>query len=69
MVQPGRGFKSRIDSITDPELLEYERRSLQRLLVAARGSMQYREVVAKAASIRDRLKVLADDEADIEVHR
>ena len=69
MVQPGRRFKSRIDSIADPELLEHEQRSLQRLLAVARDSMQFREVVAKAAYIRDRLKVLADEEADIEVYQ
>ena len=69
MVQSGRGFKSRIDRIADPEWLEHERRSLQRLLVAARDSMQFREVAAKAAYIRDRLKELADEEADVEVHQ
>ena len=39
MAQPGKAFKNfkhRIDSIADPELLETERRSLQRLLVATR---------------------------------
>jgi hypothetical protein len=66
MVQLEKGFKNRIDRITDPEWLEQEQRFLQRLLVAARDSMQLREVVAKTAYIRDRLKVLADEESDTE---
>jgi GAF domain-containing protein len=69
MVQPGRGFKDRIDSIADPELLEHERRSLQRLLVAARDPDRFREVAAKTAYILDRLKTLADEESEAEVDR
>jgi hypothetical protein len=69
MTQPERGFKNRIDRISDPEWLEQERRSLQRLLVAARDSTQLREVVAKTAYIKDRLKVLADEESDTDVDR
>jgi hypothetical protein len=66
MTQPGRGFKHHIDSIVDPELLESERRSLQRLLVAARDPKQFRDAAAKTAYILDRLKTLADEESDIE---
>jgi hypothetical protein len=69
MAQPGNGFKRRIDTIADPELLEHERRSLQRLLVAARDPKQFREAAAKTAYIVDRLKMLADEEADAEVDR
>jgi hypothetical protein len=67
MVQPEKGFKNRIDRITDPEWLEQEQRFLQRLLVAARDSRQLRAVVAKTAYIRDRLRVLADEESDPDV--
>jgi hypothetical protein len=67
MTQPGRGFKHYIDSIADPELLESERHSLQRLLVAARDPKQFRDAAAKTAYILDRLKTLADEESDIEV--
>lgn len=67
MAQPGRGYKSRIDSIADPELLENERRSLQRLVVAARNPEQFHEAAAKTAYILDRLKMLADEESDTEV--
>ena len=67
MAQPGRGFKSRVDSIADPELLENERRSLQRLLVAAHDLKQFHEAAAKTAYILDRLKMLADEESDTEV--
>ena len=69
MAQAGKGFKSHIDTMSDPELLEYERRSLQRLLVAARDPKQLREAAAKVAYIADRLKMLADEEAEIEVER
>jgi hypothetical protein len=69
MVQPGKGFKNHIDTVSDPELLEHERRSLQRLLVAARDPKQFREAAAKVAYIVDRLKILADEEADTEVDR
>jgi hypothetical protein len=69
MAQLGERFKSHIDTISDPELLEHERRSLQRLLVAARDPKQYREAAAKVAYIVDRLKMLADEEADAEVDR
>jgi hypothetical protein len=67
MALPGKGFKHRIDSIADPELLETERRSLQRLLVAARDPKQFREVAAKTAYILDRLKMLAEEESEAEV--
>ena len=67
MAQPGRVFKHRIDSIADPELLETERRSLQRLLVAARDPKQFRQVAAQTAYILDRLKMLADEESEAEV--
>jgi hypothetical protein len=69
MAQAGQGFKSHIDTISDPELLEHERRSLQRLLVAARDPKQLREAAAKVAYIADRLKMLADEEAEAEVER
>ncbi len=67
MAQPGKAFKSRIDSIIDPELLETERRSLHRLLVATRDAEQFREAAAKTAYIMDRLKTLADEEAEAEL--
>jgi hypothetical protein len=40
---------------------------LQRLLVAARDPKQFREAAAKTAYILDRLKMLADEESEIEV--
>jgi hypothetical protein len=64
MAQPGKAFKHRIDSIADPELLETERRSLQRLLVATRDAKQFREAAAKTAYILDRLKLLAEEESE-----
>jgi hypothetical protein len=67
MAQPGKAFKTRIDTIVDPELLETERRSLQRLLMATRDAKQFREAAAKTAYILDRLKNLADEEAETEV--
>ena len=70
MAQPGKAFKNfkhRIDSIADPELLETERRSLQRLLVATRDAGQFRDAAAKTAYILDRLKSLADEESDAEL--
>ena len=67
MAQPGKTFKKRIDSIADPELLETERRSLQRLLVATRDATQFREAAAKTAYILDRLKALADEESEAEL--
>ena len=66
MAQPGKAFKNRIDSILDPELLESERRSLQRLLAATRDAKQFREAAAKTAYILDRLKALADEELEAE---
>jgi hypothetical protein len=69
MAQPGTTFKKRIDSIADPELLETERRSLQRLLVATRDAQQFREAAAKTAYILDRLKALADEESEAELDR
>jgi hypothetical protein len=72
MAQPGKAFKNfkhRIDSIADPELLETERRSLQRLLVATRDARQFRDAAAKTAYILDRLKSLADEESDAELDR
>ena len=66
MAQLGKAFKNRIDSIVDPELLETERRSLQRLLVATRNAKQFREAAAQTAYILDRLKVLADEESEAE---
>ena len=69
MAQLGRGFKNRIDNIADPELLENERRSLQRLLAAARDPKQFSEAAAKTAYILDRLKMLADEEIETEVDR
>jgi hypothetical protein len=66
MAQPGKTFKHRIDSIADPELLETERRSLQRLLMATRDARQFREAAAKTAYILDRLKTLADEESEAE---
>jgi hypothetical protein len=67
MAQPGKAFKNRIDSIVDPELLETERRSLQRFLMATRDAKQFREAAAKTAYILDRLKTLADEEAETEL--
>jgi hypothetical protein len=67
MAQPGKAFKTRIDNIVDPELLETERRSLQRLLMATRDAKQFREAAAKTAYILDRLKNLADEEAEAEL--
>jgi hypothetical protein len=69
MAQPGKAFKNRIDSIVDPELLEAERRSLHRLLVATRDAKQFREAAAKTAYILDRLKTLADEESEAEPDR
>ena len=72
MAQTGKAFKTfktHIDSIADPELLEIERRSLQRLLVATRDAKQFREAAAKTAYILDRLKALADEESDTELDR
>jgi hypothetical protein len=69
MAQPGKAFKNRIDSILDPELLETERRSLQRLLAATRDAKQFREAAAKTAYILDRLKTLADEESEVELDR
>ena len=72
MAQPGKAFKNfkhRIDSIADPELLETERRSLQRLLVATRDAKRFRDAAAKTAYILDRLKSLADEESEAEPER
>ncbi|MGH8069275.1 MAG: hypothetical protein ACRERE_29380 [Candidatus Entotheonellia bacterium] len=72
MAQPGKAFKNfkhRIDSIADPELLETERRSLQRLLVATRDAKQFRDAAAKTAYILERLKSLADEELEAELDR
>lgn len=69
MAQPGKTFKNRIDRIVDPELLETERRSLQRLLIATRDAKQFREAAAKTAYILDRLKTLADEELEAEPDR
>ena len=66
MAQLGKAFKNHIDSIIDPELLETERRSLQRLLVATRNAKQFREAAAQTAYILDRLKMLADEESEAE---
>jgi hypothetical protein len=67
MAQPGKAFKHRIDSIADAELLETERRSLQRLLMATRDAKQFREAAAETAYILDRLKMLADEESEAEL--
>jgi hypothetical protein len=69
MAQPGKAFKNRIDGIVDPELLETERRSLQRLLIATRDAKQFREAAAKTAYILDRLKTLADEDSETELDR
>jgi hypothetical protein len=69
MAQLGKEFKSHIDTMTDPELLEHERRSLRRLLAAARDPNQFREAADKVAYIVDRLKALAEEEAEIEADR
>jgi hypothetical protein len=66
MAQPGKAFKTRIDSIADPEMLETERRSLQRFLMATRDAKQFREAAAKTAYILDRLKALAEEESEAE---
>jgi hypothetical protein len=67
MAQPGQMFKHRIDSLADPELLETERRSLQRLVLATRNAKQFRGAAAKTAYILDRLKMLADEESEAEL--
>jgi len=69
MAQPGKSFRNHIDSIIDPELLETERRSLQRLLMATRDAKLFREAAAKTAYILDRLKTLADEELEAEPDR
>ena len=72
IAQPGRTFKNfqhRIDSIADPELLEVERRSLQRLLMATRNAKEFRDAAARTAYILDRLKTLADEEAEADLDR
>jgi len=72
MAQPGKmlkNFKNRIDSIVDPELLEVERRSLQRLLMATRNAKEFRDAAARTAYILDRLKALADEEAEADLDR
>jgi hypothetical protein len=66
MAQPGKAFKNRIDGIADPEMLETERRSLQRFLMATRDAKQFREAAAKTAYILDRLKALAEEESEAE---
>jgi hypothetical protein len=66
MAQPGKTFRNRIDSIIDLELLETERRSLQRLLMATRDAKQFREAAAKTAYILDRLRTLADEDLEAE---
>jgi hypothetical protein len=66
MAQPGKAFKTRIDSIADPEMLETERRSLQRFLMATRDAKQFRDAAAKTAYILDRLKTLAEEESEAE---
>jgi hypothetical protein len=72
MAQPGKTFKNfkhHIDSIADPEMLEVERRSLQRLLMATRNAKEFRDAAARTAYILDRLKVLADEEAEADLDR
>jgi hypothetical protein len=69
MAQPGKTFRNRIDSILDFELLEAERRSLQRLLMATRDANQFREAAAKTAYILDRLRTLADEDLEAEADR
>jgi hypothetical protein len=66
MAQPGKAFKNRIDGIADPEMLETERRSLQRFLMATRDAKQFRDAAAKTAYILDRLKALAEEESEAE---
>jgi hypothetical protein len=66
MAQPGKTFRNHIDSIVDFELLETERRSLQRLLMATRDAKQFREAAAKTAYILDRLRTLADEDLEAE---
>jgi hypothetical protein len=72
MAQPGKtfkNFKNHIDSIADPELLETERRSLQRLLLATRDAKEFRNAATRTAYILDRLKALADEEAEADLDR
>jgi hypothetical protein len=72
MAQPGKtlkNFKNHIDSIADPELLEAERRSLQRLLMATRNAKEFRDAATRTAYILDRLKILADEESEAELDR
>jgi hypothetical protein len=72
MAQTGKAFndfKNHIDSIADPEWLETERRSLQRLLLATRDAKEFRDAAARTAYILDRLKALADEEAEADPDR
>jgi hypothetical protein len=72
MVQPGntfKNFKNHIDNSADPELLETERRSLQRLLMATRNAKEFRTTATRTAYILDRLKTLADEEAEADLDR
>ncbi len=69
MTRLSRGFKDRIDRITDPEMLEAEKRSLHRLLSATRDAKRFREAAAKTAYILDRLQTLAEEEAAEEPDR
>jgi hypothetical protein len=63
MAQPNQAFKDWIDRLSDPELLETERRSLRRLLSLTREAKQFRQAAAKTAYIQERLKTLAEEEA------
>ena len=72
MAQTGKAFnnfKNRIDTIADPELLETERRSLQRLLLATRDAKEFRDTAARTGYILERLKALADEEAEADPDR
>jgi len=69
MAQPSQTFKDWIDRLSDPDLLEAERRSLRRVLSLTREAQQFRQAAAKTAYIQDRLKTLAEEEATEEPDR
>lgn len=69
MAQPSRAFKERIDRLSDPDLLEIERRSLRRFLSVTHDAKPFRQIAAKTAYILDRLKTLAEEEAAEEPDR
>lgn len=69
MGELNKAFRDRIDRIADAEMLETEMRSLERLLSAVRHPEHFREVSARTAYIRERLKALAEEEIAEEMDR